>query len=106
MAIISLLLDQLHPDGGLAGAVFTSTKFRSSVRRHYRPSTATPAQAHVRATFAQVDSTWGQLVPADKQAWRHYQAWKRSWGYNRYMAINLPRALAGLPLIARPADIP
>ena len=92
--------------GPLCQLVAASRLGTQVLRRKYPPSTPSPKQLLTRKAFAAVDAAWGSLPMHLRQAWNAYQAWRKNYGYNRFQQVNIPRQLAGLPLILNPADIP
>jgi len=96
----------LSANGRVTGPVFVHRRRTLSVRLPYPPKTPTTAQKRSRDAFRTADSAWSALSAGDKQAWRDYRSYQRNWGYNRFMRINIPRVLAGLPIIENPAMIP
>lgn len=106
MAKVEVTVLSLAILGRVTGPVFTKRRKTAYIRRRYRPSEPSPKQRQARDAFAAVDLAWRQLSRAIRDEWNAYQSWKKSWGYNRFQGINIPRELAGLPLILKPGDIP
>ena len=69
-----------------------------------RPSETkrTPAQRKVRVNFRSVDRAYTRLPEDLKNLWRTAAKSRRWTGYWLWMHINIPRGLAGLPLLVTP----
>ncbi|KKM19935.1 hypothetical protein LCGC14_1650620 [marine sediment metagenome] len=95
----------LSASGIVSGAVAVDRQRSRSYRRRYKRADATPAQQEVRDAFGFIDRVWRNLGPGLQQAWRDWESWRPNFGYNRFQKVNIPRRLAGLPLITDPVTI-
>lgn len=106
MATITQIALILSTTGKVDGPIFTRRHSTRVIRRPYPAYTPSPAQLVSRSAFAAVDTAWRHLSWAQRSAWNAYRHWAHKHGYNQFQRINIPRQLAGLPLILHPADIP
>lgn len=106
MAVITLATIPLELFGIVSKGIFTHRGHTHVVRRSYPKTAPSPAQLKCRRAFATADTAWGTLDATTRQEWRDYRKWERTWGYNRFMRVNIPRAFAELPLYYHPSDIP
>jgi hypothetical protein len=92
----------LTADGKLAGPVLIHIRRTKAFRKAYPAKKPTKAQARAIRAFTVVDAAWQRLTRAQKDAWNVWRYWEKNFGYNRYQRINIPRRLAGLPLLSSP----
>ena len=96
------LVGILAADGLLAGPVLIHIRRTLAFRRAYPAKKPTAAQRRAQNAFTYVDKRWQRLTRAEKDAWNAWRSWEPNYGYNRFQRLNIPRRLAGLPLILSP----
>jgi hypothetical protein len=89
-------------DGKLAGPVLVHIRRTAAYRRAYPSKNPTPAQKRAQNAFALVDRHWKAKSQPEREEWNQWKPWTGGWGYNRYQRVNIPRRLAGLPLLETP----
>lgn len=92
-------------DGRLSGPVMIHIRRTAAFRRAYPSKALTPAQRRSVNAFRYVDRRWTNMSRADRDRWNAWQSWRPNFGYNRFQKLNIPRRLAGLPLIMLPPII-
>lgn len=91
-------------DGKLAGPVLIHIRRTAAFRREYPKKELTVPQRRATNAFAYVDSRWKVKSQAERDIWNSWNYWRPNWGYNRYQKVNIPRRLAGLPILETPPD--
>ena len=92
----------LSVDGKASGPVLIHIRRTKAFRRAYPSKKPTAAQKRAQTAFAYVDKWW-QITPPDmRQAWNDRAKQRHVFGYNLFQRVNIPRRLAGLPLIFEP----
>lgn len=92
-------------DGRLSGPVMVHIRRTTAFRRAYPSKNLTVPQKRATNAFAYVDRRWKLKSQAERDLWNAWRAWERNWGYNRFQRVNIPRRLAGLPILADPPII-
>lgn len=92
-------------DGKLAGPVLVHIRRTAAYRRAYPSKAPTARQRAAQNAFRYVDNRWKAFDSSQRQAWNDWKAWKRNYGYNRFQEVNIPRRLAGLPLLLTPPTV-
>lgn len=95
----------LTADGLLRGPVLVHIRRTKAFRTAYPSKKPTAAQKRAQNAFAYVDAHWTKKTRGEKDAWNAWRAWEPNYGYNRYQRLNIPRRLAGLPLIETPPTL-
>jgi hypothetical protein len=89
-------------DGRLAGPVLVHIRRTAAYRRAYPSKAPTPAQRVAQNAFRYVDTRWKNMSIPEREAWNAWKAWMPKYGYNKFQMVNIPRRLAGLPLLTVP----
>lgn len=92
-------------DGKLAGPVMVHIRRTAAFRRAYPSKKPTAAQRRAQNAFRYVDSRWKAFSQVQRDEWNAWRAWEPNYGYNRFQKLNIPRRLAGLPLILTPPTL-
>jgi len=92
-------------DGKLAGPVLVHIRRTAAFRRAYPTKTLTLPQRRATNAFAYVDRHWKVKSQIERDEWNNWRRWELNWGYNRYQKVNIPRRLAGLPLLESPPTL-
>jgi hypothetical protein len=95
----------LSADGKASGPVLIHIRRTKAFRKAYPSKKPTPAQRRAQNAFRYVDARWQLLSLGTRRQWNEWRSWERCFGYNRFQRINIPRRLAGLPLILTPPII-
>ncbi len=107
MALVDLTAAAfLSADGKVAGIIAVQRGPTQYIRRRYPSKNLTAAQRRNTSAFSLVDGAWRHLPRSTRDEWNAYQSWRANFGYNRFQAANIPRALANLPLYLHPSNIP
>ena len=107
MAKINLTTAILLSSTGLvSGVVTTKRETQPYFRRRYPSKKLTARQRVTVTAFTMVDGAWRHLQLPVRADWNAYRRWENKFGYNQFQRINIPRAIANLPLILDPANIP
>lgn len=89
-------------DGRLAGPVLVHIRRTAAFRRRYPSKNPTAAQRRAQNAFRYVDTRWKAKSQVERDEWNEWKPWLGGWGYNRFQRVNIPRRLAGLPLLLDP----
>lgn len=89
-------------DGKLSGPVMVHIRRTAGYRRAYPSKNLTENQKRSAAAFRYVDLRWKRKSQAERQLWDDWKSWRGGHGYNRFQWVNIPRRLAGLPLLLDP----
>jgi len=92
-------------DGKLAGPVMVHIRRTAAFRREYPSKNPTAAQRRAQNAFRYVDNAWKNFDQQQRDAWNAWRSWERNYGYNRFQKVNIPRRLAGLPLLLVPPTV-
>lgn len=95
----------LAADGKLAGPVLLHIRRTAAFRRAYPSKGPTPAQRRAQNAFRYVDNRWKRMDASERDAWNAWKPWTGGWGYNRFQRVNIPRRLAGLPVLTEPPTL-
>lgn len=92
-------------DGKLAGPVMVHIRRTAAFRKAYPSKNPTAPQRRAQNAFRYVDARWKNFSQVERDAWNEWRKYERNWGYNRFQKVNIPRRLAGLPLLLTPPTL-
>lgn len=95
----------LAADGRLAGPVLIHIRRTAAFRRAYPSKKLTVPQRRSANAFRYVDARWKLMSYAQRSEWNQWRSWERNWGYNRFQRVNIPRRIAGLPILLSPPTL-
>lgn len=92
-------------DGKLSGPVMVHIRRTAAYRRAYPSKKLTLPQRRAANAFAYVDARWKNFDASQRDEWNTWKKWMRNYGYNRFQMVNIPRRLAGLPILLSPPTV-
>ena len=92
-------------NGKISGPVMVHIRRTAAFRREYPKKELTVPQRRATNAFAYVDRRWKVKSQAERDVWNAWNYWRPNWGYNRYQKVNIPRRLAGLPVLETPPTL-